>query len=102
ATLDFVDFHQDTTIIDGSTYYYFLQSRKVNFPNSDYTPVASGFVSQLQAPTGVMASDDASPTTITISWTHSTGSQVPGGYRIFRAPAEDGPYFNIGNAGYVE
>ncbi|MCB1219473.1 MAG: PKD domain-containing protein [Planctomycetales bacterium] len=102
AGVDFVNFYQDDSVPDGKTYYYYIQSRRTNFSNSDFSEPATGFVSQLQTPTNVAASDDASPTIVTVTWTHSGGSQVPAGYNIYKANAVDGSYIKVGTVGYEE
>ncbi|MEZ5338465.1 MAG: PKD domain-containing protein [bacterium] len=102
ASVGPVEFYQDTSVPDGKIYYYYIQSTAADFPGgSDFSDVASGFVSQLQAPTDLAASDDSSPTLITLSWTHSGGSQVPSGYNIYRSDAEDGSYALLAFTGYV-
>lgn len=102
----FVEFYQDTNLPlgdMGNTFFYFLASYKTNFSDSEYSDGASGYVTQLVAPTNVQASDDASPTTVTVTWTHSSGSQVPAGYNIYRDVSADGDFSQqIGFTGYVE
>ncbi|MCB1216178.1 PKD domain-containing protein [bacterium] len=103
ASVGPVEFYQDTSVPDGKVYYYYLQSTATDFPGgSEFSESSSGFVSQLLEPTGLTASDDASPTIVTLNWTHSGGSQVPSGYNIYRSDAEDGSYAKIAFTGFVD
>lgn len=99
----FVNFYADESVPDGQTYYYLIASKKTNFLESDLSEPGDGYLEQLVAPTNIDASDDASTTLVTVTWTHSVGGQTPQGYDIYRDTAEDGAYSNkVGFVGYVE
>ena len=103
ASVGFENFYADESVPDGQIYYYLITSTRTNFLDSDFSESGFGYVEQLVAPTDIVASDDASPTVVTVSWTHSGGGQTPQGYDIYRDTTEDGAYTNkIGFVGYVE
>jgi murein DD-endopeptidase MepM/ murein hydrolase activator NlpD len=85
-------------------YWYKAVAYKSGYSDSGYSNADDGVAQSsggsLNAPTNVAASDGTSSSQITVSWTHSTGTQ-PDGYRVFRSTAQNGTYSEVGTPGYT-
>lgn len=90
----------DLTVPDGYTHFYKVTATKTNFPESLFSDADSGYLTQLQPPTNVNASDGYYNDKVNITWEHPKG-QKPDGYDIYRADTQTGVYNKIGSVNYV-